>query len=122
VAETILVIDDDPIMLQVLRWSLEPAGYQVIMASDGQGGLQQLQENHPHLVILDVMMPTMDGWETCRRIREFSTVPIIMLTALESRDNIAKAQKLGADDYVVKPFDPEELQARVAVILRKNQD
>jgi two-component system KDP operon response regulator KdpE len=119
VAETILAIDDDYIMLQVIRWSLESAGYQVITAADGQRGLQQLQESHPHLVILDVMMPNLDGWETCRRIREFSTVPIIMLTALESRDNIIKALKMGADDYVVKPFDPEELQARVTAVLRR---
>jgi len=119
VAERILAIDDDHLLLQLIQRSLESAGYEVTIACDGQGGLQQFHEIQPHLVILDVMMPHMDGWETCRRIREISTVPIIMLTALGSHQDIVKGLKTGADDYLVKPFHPEELQARVDAVLRR---
>jgi len=119
VAERILVIDDDQMLLKLVQHSLESAGYKVTVALDGQSGLQQLHESQPHLVILDLMMPHMDGWETCRRIREISTVPIIMLTALGSHQDIVKGLKMGADDYLVKPFDPEELRARVEAVLRR---
>ncbi len=118
-AERILAIDDDYLLLQVIERSLESAGYQVTTAPDGQSGLQQLRQSQPHLVILDLMMPNLDGWEICRRIRDISTVPIIMLTALESQKDIVKGLKLGADDYLVKPFHPEELQARVEAVLRR---
>ena len=97
-AERILAIDDDYLLLQLIQRSLESAGYEVIIAMDGQNGLQLFHEHQPHLVILDVMMPQIDGWETCRRIREMSTVPIIMLTALGSHQDIVRGLKLGADD------------------------
>jgi len=119
VAEKILVIDDDRLLLELIQRSLESVGYKVAVAFDGQSGLQQLHENQPHLVILDVMMPQMDGWETCRRIRESSTIPIIMLTALGSHQDIVRGLKMGADDYLVKPFHPEELQARVEAVMRR---
>jgi two-component system KDP operon response regulator KdpE len=119
VAEKILAIDDDYLLLQLIQRSLESAGYEVIIALDGQSGLQLFHERQPHLVILDVMMPQIDGWETCRRIREMSTVPVIMLTALGSHQDIVRGLKLGADDYLVKPFHPEELQARVEAVLRR---
>jgi len=119
VSEKILAIDDDHLLLQLIQRSLESAGYEVAIAFDGQGGLQQFRESQPHLVVLDVMMRHMDGWETCRRIREVSTVPIIMLTALGSHQDIVKALKMGADDYLVKPINPEELLARVAAVLRR---
>ncbi len=118
-AERILAIDDDYLLLQLIQRSLESAGYNVVTALNGQSGLKQLRESQPHLVILDVMMPEVDGWETCRRIRDVSTVPIIMLTALESHQDIVKGLRLGADDYLVKPFHPEELQARVEAVLRR---
>ncbi len=118
-AERILAIDDDYLLLQLIQRSLESVGYEVIIAMDGQNGLQLFHERQPHLVILDVMMPQIDGWETCRRIREMSTVPIIMLTALGSHQDIVRGLKLGADDYLVKPFHPEELQARVEAVLRR---
>ncbi len=118
-AERILAIDDDHLLLQLIQRSLESAGYQVIIAFDGQSGLQQLHESQPHLVILDVMMPRMDGWEAVRRIRSVSTVPIIILTALGSHKDITRGLKMGADDYLVKPFHPEELQARVEAVLRR---
>jgi two-component system KDP operon response regulator KdpE len=119
VAERILVIDDDHTLQKLVQHGLELTGYEVAVALDGQSGLQQLHERQPHLVILDVMMPHMDGWETCRRIREVSTVPIIMLTALGSHRDIVKGLKMGADDYLVKPFDLEELRARVEAALRR---
>lgn len=118
-AERILAIDDDYLLLQLIQRSLESAGYEVTIALDGESGMQQLRESQPHLVILDVMMPQMDGWEACRRIREVSTVPIIILTALGSHQDIVKGLKMGADDYLVKPFHPEELQARVDAVLRR---
>ena len=118
-AERILAIDDDNLLLQLIQRSLESSGFEVSIACDGQGGLQQFHESQPHLVILDVMMPHMDGWETCRRIRDVSTVPIIMLTALGSHQDIVKGLRIGADDYLVKPFHPEELQARVEAVLRR---
>jgi two-component system KDP operon response regulator KdpE len=119
VAEKILAIDDDYVLLQVIRRSLETAGYEVATAFNGQSGLQQIREDTPHVVILDLMMPELDGWETCRRIRDISTVPIIMLTALESPQDVVKGLQLGADDYLVKPFHPQELQARVEAVLRR---
>jgi DNA-binding response OmpR family regulator len=119
VAERILAIDDDRLLLQLIQQSLESAGYQVIIAADGQSGLQQFHESQPHLVILDLMMPQMDGWETCHHIRNVSTVPIVILTALGSHKDIIKGLKMGADDYLVKPFHPEELQARVEAVLRR---
>jgi two-component system KDP operon response regulator KdpE len=119
VAERILAIDDDYLLLQLIQRSLESAGYEVTIALNGESGLQQLRQSPPHLVILDVMMPQMDGWEICRRIRDLSTVPVIMLTALGSHQDIVKGLKMGADDYLVKPFHPEELQARVEAVLRR---
>jgi len=121
VAEKVLAIDDDFLMLQAVQRSLESAGYQVTTAQDGQTGLQHFLEDQPHLVILDVVMPHIDGWEICRRIRDLSTVPIIMLTALGSYQEIVRGLNLGADDYLVKPFHPEELQARVEAVLRRKR-
>ena len=118
-AERILAIDDDQLLLQLIQRSLESGGYEVSTACDGQSGLQQFHEFQPHLVILDVMMPHMNGWEACRRVRDVSTVPIIMLTALGSHQDIVKGLNMGADDYLVKPFHPEELQARVEAVLRR---
>jgi DNA-binding response OmpR family regulator len=118
-AEKILVIDDDEVLLRLIQHILELANYQVITAADGQSGFQEFLASQPHLIILDVMMPKLDGWETCRRIRDMSTTPIIMLTARGTQQDIIEGLKLGADDYVVKPFHPEELQARVEAVLRR---
>jgi DNA-binding response OmpR family regulator len=119
VAERILVIDDDPILLQLIESNLEQDGYEVFVASNGAKGLQGLGEIKPHLIILDIMMPQMDGWEICSHIRNVSTVPIIMLTALGSRADIVRGLNAGADDYLVKPFYKEELLARVSAVLRR---
>jgi two-component system KDP operon response regulator KdpE len=119
VAEKILAIDDDDLVLKLIQHSLERLGYEIITAQDGTSGLQQFHEKKPHLVILDLMMPHLDGWETCRSIRTVSKVPVIILSARGSQQDILKGLKMGADDYLVKPFYPEELQARIEAVLRR---
>lgn len=115
----LLIIDDDPYLLKDLEIKLAAAGYTVTTAPDGLKGLQVFYAAQPDLVILDLMMPRMDGWQVCQRIRELCDVPIIMLTArAQSGDRVA-GLKLGADDYVIKPFDFEELEARVQAVLRR---
>lgn len=118
-AERILAVDDDPLLLQLIEQTLQKGGYEVILASEGQEGLQLLAEWRPHLVVLDIMMPHVDGWEICRRIRKVSTIPIIMLTARGSHSDIVRGLEAGADDYLVKPFHPDELLARVSAVLRR---
>lgn len=117
--ERILAVDDDPLLLQLIEQTLQKGGYEVILASEGQEGLQLLAERRPHLVVLDIMMPHVDGWEICRRIRKVSTIPIIMLTARGSHSDIVRGLEAGADDYLVKPFHPDELLARVSAVLRR---
>lgn len=117
--ERILAVDDDPLLLQLIEQTLQKGGYEVILASAGQEGLQLLAERRPHLVVLDIMMPNVDGWEICRRIRKVSTIPIIMLTARGSHSDIVRGLEAGADDYLVKPFHPDELLARVSAVLRR---
>ncbi len=118
----ILLVDDDATLIRALELFLQRAGYQVVTALNGLEGLRQLFTHRPDLVVLDVMMPELDGWETCRRIREMSTVPIIMLTARGQESERVSGLKLGADDYVCKPFSLRELDARIEAILRRTQD
>ncbi|RME46418.1 MAG: DNA-binding response regulator [Chloroflexi bacterium] len=120
-SDKILVIDDDTTLLNLLRQSLGKAGYEVITATNGLNGLQKMYEERPDLIILDVMMPRMDGWETCRRIREMSQVPIIMLTAKDEEADKIKGFDYGVDDYVTKPFSFAELTARVAAVLHRTR-
>jgi len=117
----ILIIDDDESLVQLLRYRLEQEGFQVLAASDGVEGLGVLERQRPNLVLLDLMLPGMDGWETCRQIRESSDVPIIMLTALSRNRDIVHGLEAGADDYVTKPFRNSELIARVHAVLRRGQ-
>lgn len=118
--EKILVIDDDEKITSMLRRSLAFEGYTVFTANHGMDGLKQILENDPDTVILDVMMPQLDGWEVVRRIREGgSNVPVLMLTAKDEITDRVKGLDLGADDYLVKPFALEELLARVRVLLRR---
>ena len=117
--QTILVIDDDAAQLKVMEISLQGANYKPITATNGEEGLKVFRLYQPDLVVLDVMMPGMDGWETCYRIRQISTVPIIFLTARQTTDDKVSGFKLGADDYLVKPFLPDELLARVESVLRR---
>lgn len=116
----VLVIDDDEKITSLLRRSLAFDGYKVRTANNGKEGLEKMLEKEPDLVILDVMMPQLDGWEVCRRIRESgSKVPILMLTAKDEVADRVKGLDLGADDYLVKPFALEELLARVRALLRR---
>ncbi|HLB27672.1 MAG TPA: response regulator transcription factor [Dehalococcoidales bacterium] len=116
----ILIVDDEVSILKLLRVSLEDAGYEVVSAIDGVDAIDKMEGALPHLVILDVTMPRMDGFEVCRRVREWSNVPIIILPARSDKADILKAFNLGADDYVLKPFSVDELNARVKAVLRRN--
>jgi two-component system, OmpR family, KDP operon response regulator KdpE len=118
-AEKILVIDDEEPTLQLISLLLERKGYEVLKAMRAEEGLKKAYRNHPDLVLLDIMMPEMDGWEVCRRLRELSDVPIIFLTAKTDVKDRVKGLEMGADDYVMKPFDNDELVARVRAHLRR---
>ena len=115
----VLVVDDEPQILRVMRASLPIRGYEVLTASSGEEALDQLSKQVPDLVILDLAMPEMSGLEVCRRVREFSTVPIIILSAKGSESDKVAALDLGADDYVTKPFGMDELLARARAVLRR---
>ena len=118
--QTILVIDDDPDLRLMLKAQLERRKHRVVVASSGRDGLQKAYQARPDLVILDIMMPGMDGWEVCRRLRELSSVPIIMLTARNMQGDVVKGLESGADDYLVKPFSTAELDARIQAVLRRS--
>ena len=112
--QTILVVDDEPRYLSLVQINLETAGYAVVTAMDGQQAVDAVANEKPDIVLLDVMMPVMDGFTACERIREFSSIPIIILTAKgEERDRV-RGLDAGADDYIVKPFSAQELLARKA--------
>jgi len=117
--QTILIIDDDTTLLELLSGQLETAGYHPLVASDGLSGLRLAAEAQPDLVVLDVMMPDMDGWEVCQRLREQSSEPIIMLTAKGEEFDKLRGFRLGVDDYVTKPFSFAELTARVGAVLAR---
>lgn len=116
----ILIVDDEPRYLRLLSYNLESSGYRVIAAATGQEALEAAASRNPDLVLLDLRLPDLDGYEVCRRIREFSAVPIIMVTARgEERDKVG-GLRLGADDYITKPFGALELLARVEAVLRRS--
>ena len=115
----ILVVEDDMHIGRLVMANLAKAGFECRHAPDGGFGLEAFKETDPHLVLLDVMMPVMDGREVCAKIRETSTVPIIMMTAMSGEDDQVRGLKLGADDYVPKPFSPQLLVARVVSWLRR---
>lgn len=117
----ILLIEDDPAILELVSFHLERDGYQVILASDGREAIQAYNRHHPDLVIVDLMLPEIDGFEVSRRIRKVSQVPIIMLTAKGDEQSRLRGFELGADDYVPKPFSPKELSARVKAVLRRSK-
>lgn len=117
--ETILMIDDDTALLRLTELNLTKVGYRFVSAQHGIAGLQMLACEHPSLVLLDVSMPKLDGWETCRLIREVSDVPILMLTGRDEEADKARGLDLGADDYLTKPFGFVELQARIRALLRR---
>ncbi|WP_175990277.1 response regulator transcription factor [Bacillus sp. Marseille-Q1617] len=120
---TILLVDDEARMLKLLELYLNPGGYSIIKVNNGYEAIQSVKKKPVDLVLLDIMMPELSGWETCERIRSFSDVPIIMLTARDTKEDVVKGLNAGADDYITKPFDEEELLARVnAQLRRKNNE
>jgi len=115
----VLVVDDDVRMLRMMKRMLELEGFQVLVASSGETSLKMFEKETPDLVLLDIMMPDMDGYTVCQRIREFSQVPIIMVTAKGDDKEKVEGLDIGADDYVTKPFSASELAARVRAVLRR---
>ncbi len=118
-SKTILIIEDEEGIVHLISLYLKDAGYEVAVAKDGADGLALHARLHPDLVILDIMLPAIDGFEVCRRIRAWSKTPILMLTARVSEEDRIEGLDLGADDYLVKPFSPRELVSRVRAILRR---
>ena len=119
-AISVLVVEDDPNIRELLQLYLEKEGYAVTLAADGGQGLEKFRAIAPNLVLLDVMMPVMDGWEVCKAIREAGSTPVIMLTAKGETDDKVMGLKAGADDYVTKPFEMKELLARIEAVLRRS--
>jgi two-component system KDP operon response regulator KdpE len=115
----ILIVDDEPRMRRFVRMNLDLEGYEVIEADNGLAALTKVRDDMPDLVLLDVAMPEMDGFETLERIREVSTAPVIMLTVKSDEDDRIRGLDLGADDYVTKPFSPRELLSRIRAVLRR---
>ncbi len=118
-AQKILIIEDEDGIIHLLNLYLKDAGYEIVVAKDGADGLALHAREHPDLVILDIMLPALDGFEVCRRIRAWSKTPILMLTARGDEDDRIAGLDIGADDYIVKPFSPRELVSRVRAILRR---
>ncbi|MGH2494695.1 MAG: response regulator transcription factor [Ktedonobacteraceae bacterium] len=118
-AQKILIIEDEDGIIHLLNLYLRDAGYEVVVAKDGADGLALHAREHPDLVLLDIMLPALDGFEVCRRIRAWSKTPILMLTARGDEDDRIQGLDIGADDYIVKPFSPRELVSRVRAILRR---
>lgn len=115
----ILVVDDEPRMIDFIRMNLELEGFQVLEARNGLDALEIIRTKLPDLVVLDVMMPQVNGFDTLRMLREFSSIPVIILTAKSEEDDKVQGLELGADDYVTKPFGPRELSSRVRAVLRR---
>ena len=119
-ARTVLIVEDDRNIADLLRLFLEKEGYEVVIAHDGLRGVEQFRERQPSLVLLDVMLPGMDGWGVCRTIRAESKTPIIMLTAKSETEDKVAGLKQGADDYITKPFEMKEVLARIEAVLRRS--
>ena len=117
----ILLVDDDPNIRQLLNLYLTKEGYQVEMVERGDTAVTMFKQNPPNLMLLDVMLPGMDGWQVCREVRKISNIPIIMLTAKDETFDKVLGLELGADDYIVKPFDMKELVARIKAVIRRFQ-
>lgn len=115
----VLVVDDDKNICELLKLYLNKEGFETCFAYDGSEAVTSAKENEPDIIILDVMMPVINGWEACKLIRQFSDVPIIMLTALDTTENKVQGLNIGADDYIVKPFEPVEVIARINAHLRR---
>jgi len=119
-AKKILIIDDDPAFVRLVEQVLTPAGFEVLTAASGAEGLRLLYANRPDIVLLDVVMPEMDGWQTCNRIRDITDIPVIMLTAQKNaEEDIVRGLESGADNYLIKPVGKRELVGRVQAVLRR---
>ena len=121
-SQKIVVVEDDINIAELLRLYLEKDGFDVAIAHDGGEGLRLAEEEKPDLVMLDIMLPVMDGWQVCRALRKTSKVPIIMLTAKGETEDKVTGLEMGADDYIVKPFEVKELLARIHAVLRRTGD
>ncbi|HBK85204.1 MAG TPA: DNA-binding response regulator [Firmicutes bacterium] len=117
--EKILIVEDDESISELIAYNLQQAGFRTCVAFDGESGLALALQGDPHLVLLDIMLPGIDGYEVCRQLRQTSAVPILFLTAKDAEYDRVLGLELGADDYVTKPFSPRELVARVKAILRR---
>ena len=115
----VLLVDDDPYIREIMKLAFIRSGAQVVEASDGQEAIQRFHDCHPDLVILDLIMPFQDGWETCRKIRLHSNIPVIILTSLSSDREIIRGLETGADDFVSKPINIQVLLARAGAVLRR---
>jgi DNA-binding response OmpR family regulator len=120
--QQILIVDDDPAIRKFVKANLEAREYQVLLAVDGDDALKLLDNEMPDLILLDIMMPKLDGFEVCRRLREWSNIPIIMLSAREGETDKVRCLDCGADDYLTKPFSLKELLSRIKAVLRRAQD
>ena len=114
-----LVVDDDRVLADVLAFTLRREGFQVLLAYDGLAALQRWQDDQPDIIVLDINLPGLDGFEVCNRIREQADVPIILLTVRDEEDDVVRGLNMGADDYITKPFSPRQLVARVQAVLRR---
>ncbi|HEY4689656.1 MAG TPA: response regulator transcription factor [Anaerolineae bacterium] len=119
-AKKILLIEDDVGLAEFIQYQLQRESYQVTVALRGEDGLRRAYEWQPDLILLDIMMPEMDGWKVCQRLREMSNVPIIFTTALGAEKDVVRGLEMGADDYLIKPFGPKELIARIQAVLRRH--
>jgi DNA-binding response OmpR family regulator len=119
--ETILLVDDEQNIIELATMYLEQEGFHVISARDGEAALERIKRDHPALVVLDLMLPKIDGWQVCRKVRTESDLPILMLTARDDDVDKIVGLEIGADDYMTKPFNPRELVARVKAILRRTE-
>jgi DNA-binding response OmpR family regulator len=119
--KNLLLVDDEPMMLDLLTLYLSPIGYQCIKKESAYEAINYLESHHADLILLDIMMPEMNGLEACERIRQTWDIPIIMLTAMSEKSDIVKGLNYGADDYISKPFDEEELIARIEAVLRRQK-
>ena len=115
-----LVVDDEPQMAGIVAYALETQGFEVMLAYDGPQALEKIESVQPDLVVLDVMLPTLDGFEVCRRVRETTTTPIMLLTARKEDEDVIQGLELGADDYMTKPFNPREVALRAQAIVRRS--
>jgi DNA-binding response OmpR family regulator len=115
----VLIIEDDINCADLIRFQLERAGYDVFIATDGTDGMRQTYAWQPDLVLLDVMLPAMSGWAVCERLRQITDIPIVFVTVLDNEKHVVRGLRLGADDYIVKPYDHRELLARIEAVLRR---